>query len=567
MKKTLAQMAAAQNRHYDTLVLGAGMSGVACASRLYQHSHYKDGHRSLLVLEGRERIGGRIDSVHVNGCRLDTGANWIHGVGTEEKPNPLMGVLPHKRLRQLAASVIFKAPSGDDTTPRSSCASPNKDGWINLDSVPPLQQPTCFEEGGGCDQVIPTEVAAKLMGSLWSMVGALHTAAAQVPEDEAKHITMLRAITKTDELHQAFQILPHEYHHSLKAMPQFVENMEAAPLAAQSAEKSGDQPGMGLLEFALDDFDGDQVFLQDGYSAVVEEVAKDLKQAGLIHLGVEVRHIDWSKNPIEVDTTHGSYTAKQVVCSLPLGVLQHHSREVASLAAPAPLFVPPLSPEKQTAIRSLGFGTLDKVMLVYERPWWTEEPYVSILNKGLFRQPLATGTAGKDDRGKQEDLTAPDTILGFTDELPGIEIGDDGTLCSGLRFLTVLNLDKLTGFPVLSAFVSCANAIQVEGLTNDQAGGIMHRALTSWLGHEPVKPIYVHVTRWATDKFSRGSYSHMITGLSETKHREEFQRPVMNSEGGVLRFAGEHTSRNHFATVHGALTSGWREAHAILKDQ
>lgn len=568
MKKALTKMAATRNRHYDTLVLGAGMSGLACASRLYQHPHYKDGHRSLLVLEARERIGGRIESVNVNGCRLDTGANWIHGVGTEERPNPLVGVLPHKRLKQLAASVIFKAPSGDDTCTPGSCASPNKDGWINLDVVPPLQQPTCHDEGRRCERVIPTEVAAKLMGSLWSIIGALHTAAVQIPEDEAKHTTMLKAIIKTDELHQAFRALPLEYHHSLKAMPQFVENMEAAPLAAQSAEKSSDQPGMGLLEFALDDFDGDQVFLQDGYTAVVEEVAKDLNKAGLIQLGVEVKRIDWSRNPIEVDTTHGSYTAKQVVCSLPLGVLQHQSREVASLAVPAPLFVPPLCPEKQTAIHSLGFGTLDKVMLVYERPWWTDEPYASILNKGLFRQPFATGTTvGKDDEGIQEDLIAPDTILGFTDELPGIGIGGDGKVCSGLRFLTVLNLDKLTGFPVLSSFVSCANAIQVEAMTNDQAGGIVHRALTSWLGHEPVKPIDIHVTRWATDEFSRGSYSHMITGLSETKHREEFQRPVMNSEGGVLRFAGEHTSRDHFATVHGALMSGWREAHAILKDE
>ncbi|KAJ4396972.1 hypothetical protein N0V93_001195 [Gnomoniopsis smithogilvyi] len=534
-------MAATRSRHYDTLVLGAGMSGLACASRLYQHSQYKDGQRSLLVLEGRERIGGRIDSVHVHGCRLDTGANWIHGVGTQEMPNPLMGVLPHKRLRQLSGSIIFNAPPVDDPLRRSSDASPEKDGWISLDSVPPLGQSTCHE-GRRSEQTIPPEMAAKLMGSLWSMIGALNKAAVQAPTDDAKHTTMLKAITQTDEFRQAFETLPQEYHHSLRALPQFMENMEAAPLAAQSAEKSSDQPGMGLLEFALDDFDGDQMFLRDGYTAVVEEVAKELTQAGLIQLGVEVQQIDWSRNPIVVKTSHGSYTAKQVVCSLPLGILQHHSREVAPLAAPAPLFVPPLSAEKKTTIDSLGYGTLDKIMLIYERPWWTEEPYLSILKKGLFRQPLTTETIVKDGVEKQEDLPAPDTMMGFTDELPGIEVDDDGTLHSGLRFLTLLNLDNLTGFPVLSAFVSCANAVQAEAMTNEQAGGIVHRALTSWLGREPAKPKGIHVTRWASDEFSRGSYSHMITGLSEPKHREEFQRPVVNREGGILRFAGEHTS-------------------------
>lgn len=567
MRKTFKKMAAAHKGHYDTLVLGAGVSGLACASRLHQHSQYRDGRKSLLVLEGRKRIGGRIESVYVSGCRLDTGANWIHGVGTEDNPNPLMEVLPHKRLRQLSGSVIFKAPSGDDTPLGSPDAAPDQDGWISLASIPPLQQPTCHE-GGRCDQVIPTEVAERLMGTLWSMIGALHEAATQTPKDEAKHTTMLHAITKTDELREAFQALPQEYHHSLRAMPQFVENMEAAPLAAQSAEKSSDQPGMGLLEFALDDFDGGQVFLQDGYTVVVEEVAKDLTRAGLIQLGAKVRHINWSTNPIEVETIDGSYTAAQVVCSLPLGVLQHHNREVPSFTGPAKLFVPPLSPEKQTAIRSLGFGTLDKIMLVYERPWWAEEPYVSILGKGLFQQPstAAAAATGEGDAEAKGHTGAPDTVMGFTTELPGIEIDTDETLSSGLRFLSVINLDNLTGFPVLSAFVSCANAVQVEAMTNEQAGGIVHRALTSWLGHEPPKPAGVHVTRWATDEFSRGSYSHMTTGVSETKHREEFQRPVVNGEGGVVRFAGEHTSRSHFATVHGALLSGWREADAILED-
>jgi len=103
MQRSLIRMASqAPNnggRHYDTIVIGAGMSGLACASRLLQHaSHQKP--NSLLVLEARDRIGGRIDAVHVNGCRLDTGANWIHGTGTKEMPNPLVEILPRARLGQ-----------------------------------------------------------------------------------------------------------------------------------------------------------------------------------------------------------------------------------------------------------------------------------------------------------------------------------------------------------------------------------------------------------------------------------------------------------------------------------
>jgi monoamine oxidase len=430
------------------------------------------------------------------------------------------------------------------------------DDWVHV-------QPSRIEEDGG--RVIPTSVAEIMMSSTWSMIGSLHELATQGPEQEAKHTTMLRAISQTDEFREAYRGVPPGYHHSLSAMPQLVENMEAAPLAAQSAEHPRERPGLSLLEFGIDDFDGDQVFLQDGYTAVVDEVARDLAAAGIIQLGTTVRHINWGGEAVEIETSNGTrYTARQVVCTLPLGVLQHHSQEedTASAGAPVPaLFHPPLPPDKQEAIRSLGFGTLDKIMLVYDTPWWTEDPYISIFQKGLVRQPLA---ADEDDP-----RLPPDTLIGFTDELAGIQVHPDGTWCPGPRLLSVMNLHSLTGFPVLSAFVSCANAADtVESMTDEQAGAVVHRALTTWLGREPPGPDAVHVTRWARDELARGSYSHMVTGSSEARHREAFQRPVVGSSGGggaVLRFAGEHTSRDHFATVHGALLSGWREADAMLE--
>ncbi|WP_319577332.1 NAD(P)-binding protein [uncultured Desulfobacter sp.] len=38
----------------DTIIIGAGLSGIACAARLVAQN------RSLVVLEARSRIGGRI---------------------------------------------------------------------------------------------------------------------------------------------------------------------------------------------------------------------------------------------------------------------------------------------------------------------------------------------------------------------------------------------------------------------------------------------------------------------------------------------------------------------------
>jgi len=548
-------------RHYDTIILGAGMAGLSCASRLLQHQYYK-AHNRLLVLEARDRIGGRIGAVHINGSRLDTGANWIHGIGTKEKPNPLLAVLPHKRYRELSGMVAFQAPSVSQAAEAmvKPVAKDAEGDWVEVDNVSSLSQVPSLDKERQGDLVIPSETASVIMGALWGMIGSLHEVANSTSDAEAKQTSMLQAITRTAALRSAYKHVPTRYRRTLAGMPQFVENMEAAPLAAQSAEHFEDSPGMGLLEFAIDDFDGDQVFLQDGYLAVIDEVAKELLNANLVEFGVQVKQIQWDAKPIKVETSVGTFTAEQVVCALPLGVLQHHQKQTSSSY---PLFQPPLPQDKREAISSLGFGTLDKVFLLYDKPWWTEEPYLSIFRRGIVKRTSIS--RGKEDNSiNTEELLTPDSIMGFTDELPGIQIKEDGTTSVGPRNLSLINLHNLTGFPVLSAFVSCANATYIESLTVEQVSGILHRAITTWFGRDPPKPTAVYVTRWAQDEFARGSYSHMIKGISETRHRETFQQPAVSRNGSVLRFAGEHTSRNHFATVHGALLSGWREADNIL---
>ncbi|EME40122.1 hypothetical protein DOTSEDRAFT_102080, partial [Dothistroma septosporum NZE10] len=532
--------------HYSTIILGAGISGLAAASRLFEHPQYRK-QNQLLLLEARDRIGGRIDAVHVNGHRIDTGANWIHGVGTDDEPNPLMKILPHKKFKQLSGTVAFRPP--EDASESSD------DDWVDVSATRPLEEKH--------DLVIPAQIAGTLTEALWSVIGSLGGTASQTPADKAKQTSMLHAITQSKEFQKAFRDLPKDYHRTLGAMPQFIEAMEAAPLVAQSAEHSKGRAGFSLLEFAIDDFDGDQVFLRDGYIAIVKEVARHLAETDIIKTEVAVKQIFWDENPIRIVTSHGVYTANEVICSLPLGVLQHDQHAASSQSADTSLFQPSLPDDKQESIRSLGFGTLDKVFLVYDNAWWTKEPYTSIVAKGLVQRPFG---ADKDAPcSANSTITAsPDSFMGFTDELAGIEIHHDGSTSSGVRSISMINLQNLTGVPALSAFVSCANATQVEAMTDEQASGILHRALSSWFGREPPKPTGVHVTRWALDEHSRGSYSHMITGLSETRHRENFQIPALSDSGSILRFAGEHTSRNHFATVHGALLSGWREADAIL---
>ena len=57
---------------YDVIIIGAGISGLAAADHLIENGF------DVLVLEARNRIGGRIWSYSWNDVIIEEGANWIH---------------------------------------------------------------------------------------------------------------------------------------------------------------------------------------------------------------------------------------------------------------------------------------------------------------------------------------------------------------------------------------------------------------------------------------------------------------------------------------------------------
>jgi len=68
------------------------------------------------------------------------------------------------------------------------------------------------------------------------------------------------------------------------------------------------------------------------------------------------------------------------------------------------------------------------------------------------------------------------------------------------------------------------------------------------------------ITRWGRDPFSHGAYSFPAVG-STPDDRDELSASVRER----VFFAGEATSREYFATVHGAYLSGLRAADEVMK--
>src|SRR5439155_22264426 len=57
----------------DVAVIGAGAAGIGAARRLVEA-----GTVSVLVLEARDRVGGRVHTIAPAGFPLDRGAEWLH---------------------------------------------------------------------------------------------------------------------------------------------------------------------------------------------------------------------------------------------------------------------------------------------------------------------------------------------------------------------------------------------------------------------------------------------------------------------------------------------------------
>src|SRR5215469_12112706 len=57
----------------DVAVIGAGAAGISAARRLLEA-----GTASVLVLEARDRVGGRVNTIAPIGFPLDRGAEWLH---------------------------------------------------------------------------------------------------------------------------------------------------------------------------------------------------------------------------------------------------------------------------------------------------------------------------------------------------------------------------------------------------------------------------------------------------------------------------------------------------------
>jgi monoamine oxidase len=343
----------------DVVVIGAGFAGLTAARRVLEAG------RSVVVLEARDRVGGRTHAVEVAGVTVDIGGQWV-GPGQD-------------RLYALAAELeVATHPQwveGDDIVIRGGAPRRSSD-------------PTAFD---------PDDIGPVLEAS-----AAIDALAEEVPLDEPWRapdaarwdgMTLQSWLDDTVDRPGARDLM------ALSAQAVFAtEPANLSFLHVLFYVRSGG--GWGSLTGTEG---GAQ---QDRFEGGVQQVAVRLaaRLGDAIRLSSPARCIEHDPDGVTVRTDSGAVAGERVIVTLPptlAGRLRYD---------------PPLPARRDQLTQRLPGGSVIKFHVVYERPWWREE--------GLSGSVLAPGEAiGVTFDGTPQDGAAG-VITGFFEGAHAVELGE-----------------------------------------------------------------------------------------------------------------------------------------------
>ncbi|XP_012272310.1 lysine-specific histone demethylase 1A [Orussus abietinus] len=559
------------------IVIGAGIAGLAAAQQMQQFG------LEVIVLEARDRVGGRIATFRKSSYIADLGAMVVTGLGG----NPVTTL--SKQINMELHKIRQKCPlyeSDGQTVPKDKDEMVEREFNRLLEATSYLSHQLDFnyitgstgqggnsrpvslgqalewvirlqEQGVKQRQVAHLRSVLSLQGRLTANQHRMIAIKERLIELNKQYKEMSESKGQTRDITQEFVLRSklRDLHNACKEWDLLAEQQKEIEAKLQELEASPPSDvylsskdrqildwHFANLEFANatslsnlslkhwdqdDDFEftGSHLTVRNGYSCVPVALSEGLD----IRLNVAARVVRYGTNGVEVwaapsrspHTTHTVYKADAVLVTLPLGVLK------ASAPPSAVAFNPPLPDWKSQAIQRLGFGNLNKVVLCFERIFW--DPTANLFGH-----------------------------VGST------------TASRGELFL-FWNLYKA---PVLLALVAGEAACVMENVSDDVIVGRCIAVLKGIFGNQVVpQPRESVVTRWRADPWARGSYSFVAVGSSGSDYdllaapvappTPSNQPPGAPTSQPRVFFAGEHTIRNYPATVHGAFLSGLREGGRI----
>ncbi|XP_030953198.1 probable polyamine oxidase 4 [Quercus robur] len=300
----------------SVIVIGGGISGVAAARTLYDASF------KVILLESRDRLGGRIHTDYSFGCPVDLGASWLHGVCNENPLAPL--------IRGLGLTLY--RTSGDNS--------------VLYDHD--LESYTLYDMDGH-------QVPQQMVIEVGETFKRILEETGKVRDEHTDDLSVLQAISivldRLPELRQ--EGLAHE------VLQWYLCRLEAwfAADADMISLQSWDQ------EHVLS---GGHGLMVQGYDPIIKALAKDID----IRLNHRVTKISSGCNKVMVTVEDGtSFVADAAILTVPLGILKAKFIE----------FEPKLPDWKVAAISDLGVGNENKIALRFDKVFWPNVEFLGVV--------------------------------------------------------------------------------------------------------------------------------------------------------------------------------------------
>ncbi|XP_073107721.1 polyamine oxidase 3 [Elaeis guineensis] len=309
------------SRSPSVIVIGAGFAGLAAARALQNASI------QVILLESRDRIGGRVWTDYRFGFPIDMGASWLHGICVENPLAPLIARLGLPLYR-----------TSDDNS-------------VLLDHD--FESYALFDTDG---HQIPRDLVQKI---------------SEVFERILKEAKKLRQEYDQDmSLAEAIEII-------LKRCPDLRQEGLAGKVfqwflcrvegwfAADADNISMKYSNEAIL------LPGGHGIMVRGYRPVVNTIARGLD----IRLNHQVTKIVWSNMGVEVSVENGkTFVADAAVITVPLGVLKANIIK----------FEPRLPDWKEEAINNLAVGVENKIVLLFDTVFWPNVEFLGVVSSTSY---------------------------------------------------------------------------------------------------------------------------------------------------------------------------------------
>jgi monoamine oxidase len=259
--------------------------------------------------------------------------------------------------------------------------------------------------------------------------------------------------------------------------------------------------------------ESDQYRIPTGYGSLIAAIENEFRNlGGKIFFNHSIANVDWNARTIQIGTTnHEIFNVDKLIVSLPISLLSRTTASSESIH-----FHPGLE-EKQAAFRNIGFGTVVKIVMIWNSAFWN--------------------------------VLVPDAQFIFSD-------------CFFPTWWTQNPMD----IPMLTGWIGGPKA---EQFADKSDSFFLDKALESLASMFSTKKEEIkhnlkefRIFNWKNEPWIRGAYSYSRVGSQEA--RAICRKPIEHR----IYFTGEAYYEGPFpGTVESAVVSGLETARQILKDK